>query len=302
MIEYTKKPKSVEQQIELLKSRGLLFSNEDKAAKILENISYSRLSAYWYPMLKEPKEDEIFKENSYFDTVFKIYQFDSELRILVFYAIEQIEIALRTQITYQLSIEHDTGFWFEKSALFKSYPKFIEVIQIIIASTNKSNQDYIKKYKSKYTQYLPPAWKSFEILSFGVLKTIFENLEDKNMQINISNHFDLNHEVLKSWLESILYVRNVCAHHSRLWNIKLTVSPKFPRRTTGKWINKWNEIEDSGAKTYVILCALTYLMDKVNPYHKFRKKLFELIQEYESSIDLAHMGFTEDWKQQELWN
>jgi abortive infection bacteriophage resistance protein len=83
-IEYTKTPKTIEEQVELLEERGLLINDKEKASKVLANISYNRLSNYWYPLLAEPKEKEHFKTGATFDSIFRIYQFDSELRILVF--------------------------------------------------------------------------------------------------------------------------------------------------------------------------------------------------------------------------
>lgn len=102
-VSYNKLPKTFEDQVKLLKSRGLHFENEKKAEKILQFVSYNRLSNYWYPFLKVPKSEEIFKEGTSFDAIFRIYQFDSELRTLTFQAIEQIEIAVRTQIIYHVS-------------------------------------------------------------------------------------------------------------------------------------------------------------------------------------------------------
>ena len=82
--EYTKEPKTFAEQVDLLTSRGLYIPNKERAKGILSRISYNRLSNYWYPMLKEPKNEEQFKPNSNFETIFKLYQFDSELRALVF--------------------------------------------------------------------------------------------------------------------------------------------------------------------------------------------------------------------------
>jgi abortive infection bacteriophage resistance protein len=107
---YRKTPRTFDDQISLLKDRGLTIPNEEKAIKVLQTISYNRLSYYWYPMLEEPKDDEFFKPNSNFETVFRLYKFDSELRHLFFSAIEQIEVALRTQLIYHLSLRFNSGF------------------------------------------------------------------------------------------------------------------------------------------------------------------------------------------------
>ncbi len=301
---YSKQPKSFKKQVELLEKRGLNFKNKQKAEKVLANISYNRLSAYWYPFIKEPKDEEIFKKGARFETVFKIYQFDSELRIVLFYAIEQIEIALRTQIIFHLSSKYNSGFWFENQEAFKSYPFYVELLKKLCVNVKDSNQEHIKKYNRKYIQYIPPSWKSFETLSFNTLFSIFKNLKDKKEQILIAKHFGLHHEVLKSWIDTIIYVRNICAHHSRLWNIKLTISPVWLKSPHSEWINTWDNkgqpTNDKELKMYSAICVTTYLLDHVNPYHKFRKRLIDLLKKY-PEIDIAHMGFTETWKTEPLW-
>ena len=303
--DYTKKPKSFLNQVKILKKRGLRIQNIEKAEKVLENISYNRLSNYWYPFLAQPKDDEIFIKGTDFETVFKIYQFDSELRLIMFYAIEQIEIAIRTQIIFHLSIKYKSGFWFEHSKAFKSYPLFIDLLKKISENTKNSNQEYIKKYRDTYNQYLPPSWKSFETLSFNTLFSVFKNLKENEEQIKISKHFGLHHEVFKSWIETIIYIRNICAHHSRLWNIELTKKPIWPKSTNNPWVLKWEnrnqETNNKELNLYAALCVTIYLLDTVNPYNKFRNKLNDLLKSY-PEIKIKNMGFPENWKEEKLWS
>ena len=117
---YTKKPKTFSEQVELLEHRGLIVPNKDKAKRILSNISYNRLSNYWFPFLKDPKEEEIFIEGTNFETIFRLYQFDSKLRTLTFNTIEQIEVAIRTQVIYHISHKYNSGYGFERRNAYTS--------------------------------------------------------------------------------------------------------------------------------------------------------------------------------------
>lgn len=304
--DYLKTPKTFPDQVKLLKARGLNFRNEAKAERVLENISYNRLSNYWYPFLADPKEEEIFQSGVNFDTIFKIYQFDSELRSLVFNAIEQIEVALRTQLIYHLSHHYNSGYGYMELEAYTSLDTYLRSLIKIQEAVKASKQPFIVKFKKNYTNQLPPAWKSFELLTFRSLYGLYKNLEDSVHKRAISDHFGLNHTVFVSWIDTLVYVRNICAHHSRLWNTVLTISPVWPRRPRGNWVDRWeNEARNEGTndkrlKTYAALCIIQFLATKVNPYSRFRQRFFKLLNDFPEA-DPAWIGIPTDWKRQSLW-
>jgi abortive infection bacteriophage resistance protein len=310
---YNKLPKTFEEQVKLLQARGLIIPNEKKAVNILTYISYNRLSNYWYPMLKKPKEEEIFKEKSSFETIFKLYQFDSELRAITFQAIEQIEIAVRTQIIYHFSHLHNSGFWYEKSDAFSKYPNYIQLLSTITKNVNNTNQEYILKYHRNYHQYLPPSWKSFELLTFTNILSILKNIKNNKELIPIAKSLGIHHSLLISWLESLIYIRNITAHHGRLWNIILTIKPEWLKSPKGDWVDRWeNDYDPDGhtlekvdendkiLKLYAGICSILYCLQFINPYHKYKERLLELIKKY-PEVDLYHMGFPKNWEKQPLW-
>ncbi len=93
----TKKPTTYQEQIELLKVRGCIIPDEDFCLKILRSANYYRLSAYFLPF---KNSDDSFKPGTEFSKIVGIYNFDRELRSILFSAIEEIEIFLRTQFSY----------------------------------------------------------------------------------------------------------------------------------------------------------------------------------------------------------
>lgn len=300
---YNKTPKTFEDQVLLLEKRGLLIKNKDKAQKVLSSISYNRLSRYWFPFLKEPKDDEIFEEGIEFDTIFRIYQFDSKLRTLLFNAIEQIEIAIRTQVIYHLSHEYESGFWFEKKDAFTSYTSYLKFLKKLNEATQDTNEAYIKKYRSKYNQPLPPAWKAFEIITFRTLYDIYKHLTNKDCKQSVADHFDLPQHVFESWVDFLVYIRNICAHHARLWNRVMTIKPIWLKsQKRGPWVNKWSDDPQQNLrhKSYVAICTITFMMEKINPYNTFKKDVLNLIDAY-PQVNHVDMGFPEKWQEQALW-
>jgi abortive infection bacteriophage resistance protein len=122
-IPYTKQALSYSEQLSTLKKRGLIIENEEKALHLLEQISYYRLSAYWYPLLEEPKLEHKFKPNTTFEKGFKLYCFDRDLRKLIQAELEKIEISLRAKMIYEFWHKHD-AFWFLDKSHFKFESKF----------------------------------------------------------------------------------------------------------------------------------------------------------------------------------
>jgi abortive infection bacteriophage resistance protein len=142
---YSKIPLRIDEQIALLKSRNLSFSNEEKAHSYLNQISYYRLSAYFLPyQLQKDK----FNKDVDFKKIIETYSFDRDLRLLVFDCIERIEIAIRTQITYCMSFFYNDSHWHDNKSLFIK-PYYNRVGNLI--DTFSDFQSIISKAKSGNT-------------------------------------------------------------------------------------------------------------------------------------------------------
>ncbi len=105
---YDKQATTIADQISLLTERGLIIEDIKYATLHLSHKSYYRLAGYWWPMQAD-KENHRFKSDSNFKDVIALYEFDHELRMLLFDIIEKIEISLRTKMIFHLSQMH--GPW-----------------------------------------------------------------------------------------------------------------------------------------------------------------------------------------------
>lgn len=292
-IKYNKPALTYQEQLSLLKGRGLTIEDETKAEHILKTVGYYRLSGYWHSLLKSPKSDDKFKPNSSFSQAFSMYCFDRELRLLLIGELEKIEIAVRTQLIYQLSHKHGP-FWFNNKSLFKNHEKWDKTLSKIEAEVDDSTETFIKEFFDKYSDETPPAWITLEVVSFGKLSSLYSNL--KNDGRSISSHFGLSSEILSSWLHTFVYVRNVCAHHSRLWNKKLAVSPRVPRSTYHTFLTK----RADNTKVYYLISMLLYFLQQINPKSTFKNKLSSLFNKY-PQIDREALGFPKHWESESLW-
>ncbi|MGY6741538.1 MAG: Abi family protein [Cecembia sp.] len=300
-MEFDKKPLTVEQQIQLLKDRGMDIPEPEKASLFLTNISYYRLSAYWYTFLESPKSNHVFIAETTFDKVLNTYVFDRKLRLLIFDEIERIEIALRTKLIYEYCLEFGNN-WYENKSLFKGKDTYYYKLQeLLISEMNKTSEVFIRHYRKKYSNPAnPPAWMALELASFGQLSMLFKNLKPNQARKRVSSHFGVDEMVLESWLESLSYVRNACAHHMRLWNRKLPKTPIVPKNPTFKWLEK-NPYSRDENKIYLTLSIIGYLLARISPGNSFSKKISSLLSDF-PEIPIHYMGFTQSWQEESLWS
>ncbi|MFD2036443.1 Abi family protein [Belliella marina] len=290
---YDKKAFTIDEHIEQLRKRGLSITDENIAKHYLKNVSYYRLAGYWWSMQND-KENHFFKENSRFEDVISLYNFDRELRILLFDVIEKIEISLRTKLIYQLSHEYDS-WWFQNITIFKDSGALIGTLASIKEEVDRSKDIFIKEHKKKYKDDLrfPPAWKTLELTSFGSLSKLYGNLKNnvKSKDIIAQELGVANHTYLPSWLQSITQIRNYCAHHSRLWNKNLPGTPKLLSKPPFRWVD---DVPKDTSKLYMHLCIMRYLVNVIAPENSFSIKLQELLIKY-PSVDPNALGIKPNW-------
>ena len=309
---YTKPPLTFDDQLTQLKDRELIIEDEVKAKRYLSNISYYRLSAYFLPY---QKVKDTFDDGANFQRILDTYSFDRELRLLVFDCIERIEVAIRTQFIYCMATHHKDSHWQDDKSIFTKpyYNKIGNLIdpysdfQNIIskAKTAKRPEVFIKHYIDNYDKPSnPPSWMCFELLTIGELSHFYNGLRNKDDKKRISDAFNLHATVFVSWLHTLTYVRNICAHHSRLWNKDLAVEPMRLIKPIGNWVGS---SYNNNKRTFYFLCVLKYLLDIVNPNNSLKKKLNKLIEKY-PTIPIEYLGIPSDgkgnlldWTKEPLW-
>jgi len=298
---YNKPVTTIAEQIEQLKSRGLTINDENSAEHYLTYVGYYRLAGYWWPMQSD-KENHLFKPDSRFEDVIALYNFDRELRILLFDVIERIEIGLRSRMNYNISLEH--GFWwFQKIEIFINSRELIKTLTSLEESVDISKDIFIKEHKKKYAEDLrfPPCIKTMELATFGNLSKLYGNLKPSvESKDKIAAELNtVNHTYLHSWLQSISNIRNTCAHHARLWNKNMVTKPSLLSNPPGLWLGNVPPPEEHH-KLYIHACCMKYLLDVVSPGHHYKQKLAELFIKF-PNVDKAALGFPATWEHEPLW-
>lgn len=296
-MKYTKLPITIHEQIAKLKSRGLLFENEEKAAHYLSNISYYRLRAYTFPFQDNEKSNQPFNKNISFEEILQLYVFDRKLRLLLYNAIEKIEIALRTQIIYQYAIVHG-AFWHLNADLYKDSGFFKSQIASLVKEVSRSNETFIKHYKMTYNNPdEPPAWMALEVSSIGLLSKIFSNLKDNSCKDEVTKHFGLKAvSIIENWMQCFSLLRNICAHHGRVWNRRMT-QIKLPKKPLNDFIENTNVLP---YKVYVYICSMQYVLNIISPGHEFKNNLIALMNNC-PLLQEKEMGFPKNWQNEIIW-
>ena len=290
---YTQPQISVEEQIAILKDDGLVFINEDKAKHLLSHISFFRIKSYLHPFRQAGERS--FKQGALFEQAYKLYKFDSELRKLICSELEKIEVSIRTQLSYVQTLHSDI-FWFTHPSNF-TQPSFHQtLIEKLHRELERSDDDLVVEFRRRYCNPFPPSWITMEVTSFGTLSMLYKGLRNGRSKRALANYYGLSDTVMESWLHAIVYVRNICAHHSRLWNKQLRIRPLVPRHPEYPFLSD----PTPNNRVFYILSIILYFLRTVNPQNTFPQRVRSLLDKY-PSVDCTAMGFPVNWEQESLW-
>lgn len=299
----TKTFKTYDQQIELLKSRGMKIRDESRAADLIKNINYYRLSGYWYPFRKLlPGEDvarrsDTFRSDADFDDVIRIYNFDQSLRTCVFACMAPIETALRASLGHQLG-KTDPLIHLKEDLLEASSKEYELWREKYNRTLQDSRDDFVKHHKLYYSGKLP-IWVATEMLDWGSLSYLygFSPINDQNA---IADEFGLTAVEMRSWLKSLNLLRNRAAHHGRMFN-NVFSAPRKPR--TAKQVGQVMEANvDSVDRCFVELTLVQYFLLKTGIGNL--RLLPSVLRGYPNieCLPISVTGAPFDWQDFELWS
>ena len=294
---YNKQPTDITTQLAMLKHRGLIVSDEDMAIKQLASISYFRLASYW-KLYETDTVTHQFINGTRLEDVVSLYNFDKELRTIIFTAIQDIEVALRTRIIHFFSLEHG-AFWFMDATKFNNLSIFNACLENIQNELSRSREEFLQEHFARYdSPSMPPVWKTLEVVSFGNLSKLYANMKDNDVKKKVAKSMGLpKYEYMESWMRSITVLRNCCAHHGRIWNRRYPTMPQMPARLPLAWADT-SRVRPM--KLYAQLCVILYLEQSIVPNSNIKDKLLKLLADY-PQVSVRRMGFPNGWENEPLW-
>lgn len=310
-MKYAKPATTFEEQADQLLKRGMVGDRATMIAR-LSFVNYYRLSAYWWSFRKPgPKPlDRLddFVDGTEFDTAWDHYVFDQRLRVLVMEAIERIEVATRTQLAY-----HHAHAWSPDAYVMDpaSLPRltagpvtdprtraaFLDKLRVNFEQNG--DKPFVRHFKAKYTSSTHlPIWMAVELMSLGNVTTMYQGCDDKVRDLVATHVAGVSNAIFGSWLLTLLNVRNICAHHGRLWNRALAKIPALPAY---KARPEWYQPHFTASKTYAALTICNYLLTIVTMNNStWGKRLATLLTEHPRVVP-ADMGFPVKWLESPLW-
>lgn len=287
---YSKLPLSLDEQVQLLQQRGLLINDKARAIRWLTHVSYYRLSAYCLPF----KSGQVFQPGTTFHEIAGLYIFDRKLRLLTLDAIERIEVAIRAALITQIAQEYG-AFGHTNPTNFSPKLDHARFMRELQGEESRAKELFSQHFRNKYSneQHLP-VWMASELLSFGTISRLYSCLRP-NIKQRIAASYQTQDYLLSNWLHVLNYIRNICAHHKRLWNRQLAIRPKLPSRN----IRPLGSVPSS-THLYAAMAITQYLMLSISPHSKWSERLKALLAEH-PSVPLHAMGFPDNWEQERIW-
>lgn len=299
---YNKPALTFDLQLDQLIARGLSIDKREQALKALSQISYYRLSAYWYPFRQRDKSNnkivlDQFEPNTHIKNIIGLYELDRQLRLLVVDAVERIEVMLRTALTYHFGHKYG-AFGHTNAKHFHNkfdHPKWLKTIN---DETERSKEEFIRHYQANYDRFPTlPIWMLTEIMSLGALSVFYNGMTSVDKQA-IAAKFSLHYKCLTSWLHMLTYVRNICAHHSRLWNRELAIKSQY-KPSTRDWLPPITPRND---RIFYVLLVLRSLLSHSDNHVQWKAQCENLLSPIAANRRWqVAMGMPSNWQTHPLW-
>jgi abortive infection bacteriophage resistance protein len=298
----SKPPKLYQEQLDILKNRGLHVADEAFAIHCLEHHNYYRLSAYRFPFTIPGNPDQ-FKPGITFQQIWNLYCFDRNLRQMVLEACKRVEISVRSRWSYEVG--HQLGpLAYLENHHFKNPLIHARAITKLDGEMQRSKEEFIEHHQNNLGMQWPPSWVLVEVASFGTVSNLVTQLMSHHLRQVIATTYQLDERIFCSLFHHLSVLRNTAAHHSRLWNRKFAVTFQLPRKKPAHlWANFSTDPQHGTGKErkiYNSLVLLVHLLQVIEPTTHWPHRLCRLLQSLDPAL-ITDMGCPHDWQARPIW-
>lgn len=276
---------TIDEQIDNLKSLGLEINDEENAKKFLNDVSYFRLIKAYNLGLKA--KNSTYTDGVTFDRLVELYLFNANFRQILFTQIERIEVNLRCRIGNYFSCKYGV-LGYENADNFANSDYHNDFIKDIYEEINRNRKSpFVKNFRENYKDRKLPLYALVELFSFGTLSKFYKNMKNDDKKV-IAQTYNVGYTYLESWFEHIAFVRNICAHYGRLYNVRLNKTPIL--------YQEYSEQNIGNNRVYATLLCLKKLIPNDKHWMDFINKISSLFEKYDH-VHKELMGFPNNWQE-----
>ncbi|MDR2429419.1 MAG: Abi family protein [Puniceicoccales bacterium] len=317
-LDYAKPFLTIAEQVALIARRGMHVADADEAGHYLRHEGYYRLGSYLHPFRQvNPATGQwldTYVPTARFSDVIRLYEYDKWLRIVMLSGLRAIEISVRVAIAHHLGARdifaHENprclngAFTTQESSRRgkTQYQAWLDKYHLLLARDDQ--EDIVRQFIAKYGQRIP-IWVAIELWDFGLLTRFFGGMKFADQQ-SVSRHYGVEEpHLFASWLRSFNYVRNVCAHHSRLWNRNIVEQPRLVTKHPDPLLRHLTErgVKAPGSRVYATLALATFVLRRMNYRGSWGGDAVQLLEKFPSceSLSPGMMGIPNGWRAFPLW-
>lgn len=275
---------TIDEQVDNLKSLGMIVKDEDYAKSFLNDVSYFRLVKAYSLGLKS--QNGTYNSNVAFEELVELYLFNANFRQILFAQIERVEVNLRCRIANYFSNLYGV-FGYESAANFQNEEYHTEFISDVQEELNRNSKSpYVKNFRNNYEGDHLPFYAIVELFSFGTLSKFYKNMKNEDKKA-VAKTYEIGYTYLESWIEHIAFVRNICAHYGRLYNVKLAKTPTLYKQ--------YDKAKIGNIRVFATLLCLKHLLPNDRHWSEFVETISLLLEKY-PHVKIGLMGFPEDWE------
>ena len=284
-----------DEQIARLRGRGMIVADENRAWHFLAHLNYYRLRGYWMSLEEGTTAGEHrFQPDTTFEQIISLYDFDRHLRLLVNDAVERVEVSLRTRWANVLGHLAGPCAYLDANLFNGHHAKLLAGVERLYSDRNDI---FLRHYLDRNED--PPIWALCEVLSLGDLSKWLRSIRDHKVRQAIAEPYKLHETPLCSFIENLAFVRNLCAHHGRLWNRKLIIGEPAPPKRPASLVAQRQRDPEAQLRIYNTLVMLAWLMRSISPGSDWHLRVRE---HAETRPELwGDMGFPGEWQTFDLW-
>lgn len=287
----TKEFKTIDEQINLLKSRGLIIENESLAKEFLLKNNYYRISGYTLTL----REKDVFYKGITLENVIDIYEFDKNLRNILLYKLEIIEVQIKSIYAYEFA-QHFSPLDYLNENIFTNSEKYREIMK----KTNEQkairlkHEAYLQHYENELHEELP-IWVYVDLLTFSDISNLYEISEEK-FKTAVAVHYNLNYtkssKIIAGYLHHLSNIRNLCAHGSRLYNRLFIRKPNLNKKELSL-LRKDKKGFPDNTHLYGFFFILKRLLSE-EEFNQVKESIITLQKKYRF-VDMRYYGFGANW-------